>query len=318
MVGPDGLDTHTDAPALDHRVPKPGEELGTVRLIGELGRGAMGVVFLGYDKTLDRSVAVKVLTAGASELARRELGRFAAEASSAAAVRDPHLVQIYHADVHGEWPYLVMEYIDGPTLSRLVAHAGALSAAITIGVMTDVSGAVGRLHEHGIVHRDLKLGNVLLDRTGRAVVSDFGLAISSVKEAPAEARLAGTPAYMAPEMFEGRVSPRSDIYAMGIMIYHLLTRKVPFEGTLSEIRSQQLHNTVPLDALRAAGVTPGLLDIIERATDKQPAHRYQTAQELNGALTSLAIDKAAANVELKALIEATLRVERSSTATAQR
>jgi serine/threonine protein kinase len=309
LISAGGIETQAASPAGSFvALPAIGQEIGPVRLVGELGRGAMGVVFLGHHTLLGRSVAVKVLTATSPALRTLGSTRFADEAKAAATVSDPNLAQIYHADVSGDVPYLVMEYVDGPTLARLLGAVGKLTPAVMIGIMLEVSSAVARLHEHDIIHRDLKPSNVLLDAAGRAVVSDFGLAVSRppTSSGNSELRLAGTPAYMAPEMFEGRISPRTDIYAMGIMMVQLLNGKVPFEGTIEELREQHLHKPVPTENLAALGVDPALLEVIERATNKQPIFRYKTAQELHRALRALGLDLADARHDLQKLI-ATLR-----------
>jgi serine/threonine-protein kinase len=307
VVESDGGLIQAPLPDHTHLLPTIGDEFGPVRLTRELGRGAMAVVFLAHHHVLDREVAVKVLIAGSP--ASRGLGyaRFAAEARTAAAVQDPHLTLIYHADLTGDVPYLVMEYVKGSTLAQLVKKVGRLSSAVTTAVMLQVSSAVGKLHDHDIIHRDLKLSNVLLDANGRTVVSDFGLAelhADSHAAATSELRLAGTPAYMAPEMFEGHVSARSDVYAMGVMMFHLLAGKVPFEGTLQEIRDQHQTSVLSLHILSANGATNGLLELIERAMDKDPVQRFTTGRELHKGLAELRCDVTTAEEELVRLIGA--------------
>src|SRR6185503_16907216 len=167
--------------------------------------------------------------------------------------------------------------------------------------------AVAELHDQGIVHRDLKPSNVLLDRNGRVLVTDFGLAVRrdptaglTATDAPA-----GTPAYMAPEMFEGRVSPRSDIYALGILMFQALVGKVPFEGTFEDLRQKHQTQPLPLEKLREAGVPENVIDIVERATHKQLMFRYKTAHELGRAIIALGGDVselAKAKTELRATI----------------
>lgn len=285
-------------------VPAIGQEFGPVQLLSELGRGAAGVVFLGHHKLLARSVAVKCLMGGAG--AWGEGGRrFVEEARAAAAVQHANLTQIYHADVVGDTPFLIMEYVDGPTLAGLLAHAGRMSPGLARGVMAEVAGAVGELHDRGLIHRDLKPSNVLLDRQGRVRVSDFGLAVrraTFASLATAAAEVAGTPAYMAPEMFEGRVSPRSDIYAMGVMMCQLIIGSPPFMGSFEEVVEEHRSKPLPMDALRGAGVDEAMLDLLERATHKQFLYRYKTAHEFRRALAALGTDAAESRRELARLI----------------
>lgn len=277
----------------------PGQDLGPVRLSSELGRGAMGVVFLARHTLLDRPVAVKFLVQHRAASADTLPSRFVDEAKAAAAVRHAHLTQIYHADIAAGTPYLVMEYVDGPTLGRLLARAGKLSVDLAVHLLVQVSDAVGKLHEHDLIHRDLKPSNVLIDREGKALVTDFGLTLRRDADAPGSVQLAGTPAYMAPEMFGGRVSPRSDIYALGITLFSLLSGKAPYEGTLEELKQQHRDAPLPLAGLN---LPEGVADILERACHKQFMFRYKTAHELARALRALKTDTARAKRELDALL----------------
>jgi serine/threonine protein kinase len=306
--------------ALERLPPAAGQDIGPVRLLRELGRGAMGVVFLGHHKLLDRSVAVKFVSS-ASRTGSEGHARFFEEAKAAAAVRHPHLTEIYHADVAGDVPYLVLEYVDGPTLSQLLHSAGKLPLRIALSIVSEIAEAVGELHDQGIVHRDLKPSNVLLDRTGRVLVTDFGLAVRRDPVAGSGAvghqAPAGTPAYMAPEMFEGRVSPRSDIYALGILMFQVLTGGVPFEGTFDELRQNHQSQPLPLEKLKEANVPDAVIEIIERATHKQLMFRYKTAHELGRAIVALGGDVAEiakARSELRATILALRKGESAAAA----
>ena len=270
---------------------EPGRELGPVRLVREIGRGATGAVFLGHHTVLGRDVAVKFLTtvtAGADGLKR-----FVDEARAAAAVRHAHLTQIFHADVDGGTPYLVLEYVRGPTLRQLLDDAGPLGANVAAAVLGDVAAAVHELHCRGVIHRDIKPSNVLVDKEGRLFVTDFGLAVRRTHlptgAGPAgDVDFAGTPAYMAPEMFEGRISARTDVYAMGVMTYQLLAGATPFSGGFHELRDKHLHEPLPTECLRSAGVAPEVVEVVERATSKQPMFRYKTAPDFARALRDAA------------------------------
>ena len=273
---------------------EPGRELGPVRLVREIGRGATGAVFHAHHTVLGRSVAVKFLinvTAGPGDA--EGLRRFVEEARAAASVRHPNLTQVFHADLDGSTPYLVLEYVQGPTLRQLLDHAGELSVPVTAAILTDVASAVAELHARGIIHRDIKPSNVLVDAEGRVFVTDFGLALRHAHApghgaASAEIDFAGTPAYMAGEMFEGRVSSRSDVYAMGVMAFQLLAGATPFSGNFHELREKHLREPLPSEALRSRGVKDEVVEVIERAANKQAMFRYKTAPDFARALREAA------------------------------
>jgi serine/threonine protein kinase len=288
-----------------------------VRIKREIGRGAMGVVYLGHDRVLGRDVALKALVSIGSVSGREEASSsasssaaaaFLREARAAAAVKHANLTQIHHADVAPDGtPFLVMEYVDGPSLAQLLRQSGPMKPAVVLSVLADVCAAVEELHERDVVHRDLKPSNVLVDVGGEVYVTDFGLAVkrSSHSGTTGEALVAGTPLYMAPEMFEGQVSPRSDIYALGVMAFEMLCGHVPFSGSLEEVRRKHAEEPLPIDALRAKGVPEELIDLIERATHKQAMFRHKTARELSRAVQQIAKSiegTASAKFELRRMI----------------
>ena len=287
-----------------------GREFGTVRIKREIGRGATGVVYLGHDRVLGRDVALKALVNVAAAGKGDASAAFLREARAAAAVRHPNLTQIHHADVAGgTMPYLVLEYVDGPSLAGLLKETGPLKPAVAVSVLLEVCAAVEELHEHDVVHRDLKPSNVLVNRDGGEVyVSDFGLAVkgAGMSSASPDGLVAGTPLYMAPEMFEGQVSPRSDIYALGVMAFEMMCGRVPFAGSLEEVRRKHGEETLASDELRAKGVGDELIDVVERATHKKAMFRYKTARELSRALqqaaASLEGSGATAKIELRRLL----------------
>lgn len=158
----------------------PPERLGAIKLLRKLGEGAMGAVYLGHDELLRRNVAVKFLLDAVSGPDDPDFVRFLAGARAAAAVRHPGLNEIHHADVFQNVPYLIMEYVDGPTLADALRRHGPLSPAATLAVLRAVGEAVAELHRHGVIHRDLKPSNVLLDRAGRVCVTNFGLSFRQI------------------------------------------------------------------------------------------------------------------------------------------
>jgi len=256
-------------------------ELGPVRLLREIGRGGMGVVYLGRHQMLDRDVAVKFLLNVVAGPDDPGFTRFLEGARAAASLEHPGLTTIHHADVIDGLPYLVMQHIDGPALSEVLKQTGSLSVSALFAVLDAVSEAMGELHDRGIIHRDIKPGNVLLCLDGRVVVTDFGLALARPMghRGLSSTGFAGTPAYMAPEMFAGEVSLRSDVYALGIMTFELATGALPFTGTVEEVREKHLHEPLPLDPLQQRRLDPAIIEVLERATSKNAMFRYKTARQ---------------------------------------
>lgn len=203
------------------------------RLLAELGRGGMGVVYQARQRTLDREVALKMMLSGAHASAV-DRARFQAEAEAAAQLDHPGIVPVFEVGTWRELPYFTMQYVPGQTLAQRLAD-GALPSREAARLLAQVARAVHFAHSRGVLHRDLKPSNILLDREGRPHVTDFGLARRL--EAPAEltrsGAILGTPNYMAPEQAagqRGQVGPRSDVYALGCMLYHLLTGRPPFQA----------------------------------------------------------------------------------------
>ena len=205
-------------------------------------------------------------------------------------MRHGNLTNILHAAAVENVPYLVMEYVDGPSLSAVLRGTGPLTSLELLTVMTDVCGAVNHLHDQQRVHRDIKPSNILLDEKGRAFVTDFGLSreLSARPGALREggAPIAGTPAYMAPEMFEGQISGRSDVYALGVTAWELLTGKTPFGGTLEEVRRAHAEAPPPVEALRERDVPGPLADTVERAIHKAAVFRHKSPAHFLAAIES--------------------------------
>ncbi|MBX3407119.1 MAG: serine/threonine protein kinase [Phycisphaeraceae bacterium] len=265
-------------------------QVGSVRLERQIGQGAMGVVWLGTDELLRRRVAVKFLLTAVQGPDDPRLAAFLEGARAAAAVRHGNLTNILHAAAVENVPYLVMEYVDGPSLSAVLRGTGPLTPPELLTVMTDVCGAVNHLHDQQRVHRDIKPSNILLDEKGHAFVTDFGLSreLSARPGALREggAPIAGTPAYMAPEMFEGQISGRSDVYALGVTAWELLTGKTPFGGTLEEVRRAHAESPPPAEALRERDVPGPLADTVERAIHKAAVFRHKSPAHFLAAIES--------------------------------
>jgi eukaryotic-like serine/threonine-protein kinase len=274
-------------------LPSPSEAVGpskealsalSVRyeFLGEVGRGAMGVVFRARHKTLDRPVAIKVTLPGAP------IDRFLREARLLAQISSPHVVAVHDCDVLPDGhPVLVMEWIEGSNLHDLIeGKRGPLSEAEVLPWMRDTAHGMLMAAEQGIIHRDLKPSNILIDHFGRARVADFGLARGPERAGELMltfARIMGTPYYMAPEQAEDPrgVDTRADVYSFGATFYHALTGEVPFDGeTAFSILFK--HKTEPLTPPKARNpkLSQRMNEIIERCLAKTPGDRFQTFAEV--------------------------------------
>ena len=250
------------------------------RILRKLGSGGMADVYLGEDLTLGRRVALKVLL-------QRFLGdaqfieRFRREAKAAAALNHPGIVAIYDwGQVEGT-PYIVMEYVEGETLKQLIRRRGRLGGAeavdLTLGLLT----AVGLAHRHGIIHRDIKAQNILIDGNGAAKVTDFGIARAGDSGMTEAGSILGTAQYLSPEQARGLpVDERSDLYSVGVVLYEMLTGRVPFSGDSAVNVAMQHVNELPEEPVTLVpGMPASLNQIVIKALAKDPAHRYATAAE---------------------------------------
>jgi serine/threonine-protein kinase len=261
------------------------------RLERELGRGGMGVVFLATDATLDRRVAVKVIhpeLAAHPSIARR----FLAEARTIARVRHPGIVAVHSAGTHEGLLYYVMDEVAGESLRQRLAREGHLPPAEVARIVGDLASALDAAGRAGVVHRDVKPENVLLDEsTGRAMLADFGIARAMVVETEAASTgqgvAVGTPSYMSPEQAAGEeIDGRSDLYALGVVAYEMLAGQPPFVGTNRVVVSRHIaERPTPIDRVRPDCPRP-LAAAIMKALEKQPADRWQTGDEFRHALTA--------------------------------
>ena len=276
-----------DTAALQQRLQ---HALGKQFTVGPLlGQGGFAVVFRARDHALNRDVAVKVMdTAGASSPLLAE--RFVREAQTIARLEHPNIVPIYEVGQPGDLLYIMMRCVDGPSLRQLLSANKRLSIGDAARVARAVADALGYAHSESIVHRDVKPDNILLDKRGHVLVTDFGIAkaaqAATAAQLTTEGMIIGTPQYMSPEQATGdAVDGRSDIYSLGIVLYQMLTGGPPFDGDSSaKIIAQQLSATPP-DIRRARpDVTPELAAVLERTLAKDPVDRYQTAGEVSRAL----------------------------------
>jgi eukaryotic-like serine/threonine-protein kinase len=258
---------------------------GRYRVISRLGSGGMADVYLALDQLLGREVAVKVLHhhfAADQEFVER----FRREASSAAALSHPNIVGIFD---RGEWNgtyYIAMEYVAGRSLKSIVREGGPLEPAAAIDIVVQILRAAQFAHKRGVIHRDLKPHNVILDEEGRARVTDFGIARAGASDMTLTGSIMGTAQYLSPEQAQGfSVSAASDIYSVGVILYELLSGAVPFEGETAVAIAFKQVSADPRPPSEINPALPPALDaIVLRALAKDPAQRYADAGELIAAL----------------------------------
>ncbi len=273
-------------------VPEPLRQALAERyeILRELGRGGMATVYLARDVKYGRQVALKVLLPELALAARSE--RFRREIQIAAQLSHPHIVPLFEADSVGEYRFYTMPYIEGESLRDLLARGGRLSVEETLRIAGEVAGALAYAHARGVVHRDIKPGNILLE-AGHARVADFGIAraigADSGETVTHTGTPLGTPAYMSPEQCSADqpIDPRTDVYGLGCVVYEMLAGRPPFQGhTFESIVAQKLVDPVPRpSAVRPE--TPQWLDrVVVKALAKSPADRIATAAEFGAALAS--------------------------------
>jgi serine/threonine-protein kinase len=259
---------------------------GRYSLERELGRGGMGVVYLAREVRLDRPVAIKLLPPEfAAQPELRE--RFLREARTAARLSHPNIVPIHSVDEVGEFVFYVMTFVDGETLAQRVAARGPMPAADVMRTLREVSWALAYSHAQGVVHRDVKPANILLEKgTDRAMVTDFGIARQTQSSGQtAVGELLGTPEYMSPEQASGEpVDGRSDLYSLGIVGYFALTGTAPFTGGTQSVLAQQITKAAPALSSVARGTPRALCDALDKCLSKQPSERFATGEALADAL----------------------------------
>jgi WD40 repeat protein/tRNA A-37 threonylcarbamoyl transferase component Bud32 len=269
-------DEAADVPTAEAAEAAPGYEV-----LSELGRGGMGVVYRARDTRLNREVALKMILN--ADPGRATVARFWAEAEIMAAVKHPNVVAVYELGESAGRPFMAMELLGGGSLDRRLKD-DTLTPREAAALMQGVAAGVGAAHDQGVVHRDLKPGNVLLDADGTPKVTDFGLAKRRSHEMTQTNVVMGTPAYMAPEQAVGQakfVGPPADVWALGVILYECVSGRRPFAGDTVPALLAQIGSAEPTP-LRALSrrVSRDLDTIVARCLSKEPEHRYPTAGEL--------------------------------------
>ncbi len=264
-----------------------GATLSHYKVLEKLGEGGMGVVYKASDLRLSRTVALKFLR---SHLRSDETGRerFLREAQAAAALNHPNICTIYEIDEADGTLFIAMELCSGQPLTNLV-HSRPLELGEAIQLALQITDAVARAHQVGVVHRDIKSSNVMVDHTGRAKLLDFGLASLRVDERTQTRGSMGTPQYMAPERFEaGIADKRGDIWSLGVLLYELVTGRMPFAGSVTQLVNTILNEDPMPASLVRPGLPPELDDIIAKAIAKDPFERYEKAEQMVSDLSVVA------------------------------
>jgi serine/threonine-protein kinase len=298
------------------------QRLGKYELIEEAGRGGFSVVYKARDTDLDRIVALKVLAPHLTwDPAFAE--RFRREARAAAGLHHPNIVTIYEAGEEDGQLYIAMEFLER-TLAQVIAEEGALSMQQTVGILAQVADALDYAHEQGVIHRDVKASNIMVDRSGagpvRATLMDFGLvkAMEEGESLTSMGKVLGSPEYMAPEQAEPdrreEIGPATDRYALGVVAYEMLTGRVPFGGSTSATLHSQIYEQPPDPRSLRTGLPTDASPVLLKALSKAPADRYPTASAMVGALrragtlgTAASAPATASNREAKPLAQPALR-----------
>lgn len=261
------------------------QQLGRYRLLKLLGEGGMGAVYLARDTQLDRDVALKV-PQFCGDNAARQLERFRQEAKAAATIHHPNICPVFDVGTIDGVYYLTMAYIDGRPLAKLIRGERPPTPRQAAVLVRKVALAMSEAHKRSVVHRDLKPSNVMIDRRGEPIVMDFGLARrtqSGDERITQSGSVMGSPAYMSPEQVRGdvdSVGPSSDIYSLGVILYELLTQRLPFNGDSMALLSQVLLDEPPPPTKFRSELDPGLERICLKAMAKKPEDRYASMADL--------------------------------------
>jgi len=268
-------------------LPLTPTKLGRYEIVDEIGKGAMGVVYLARDPLIGRLVALKTFRIGYS-VRDQELDQFRArfirEAQSAGILSHPNIVTIHDVVEESEegLAFIAMEYVRGTNLKALLQGDQPLALSFVVDVIAQVADALDYAHSHRVIHRDVKPANILITADNRVKITDFGIARLDTSNLTQEGQLLGTPNYMSPEQIQGKeIDHRADLFALGVVLYEMLTRHKPFQGENLTVVSHRIvydHFTPPREHIREmpAGIEP----ILGRALEKEPARRYQRAKEM--------------------------------------
>ncbi len=247
-------------------------------VLDKIGSGGMGTVYKARDVHLDRWVALKVLPPGLQEHPET-LERFKREARALARLKHPSVAAVYDANVESGFPYLVLEFVEGENLEQVLAERGPLEVQEVVRMGVELAEALDHIHQHHVVHRDIKTSNIIIGPEGRAVVADFGIALVATLPRISRGAL-GTPEYMSPEQADGKpLDGRADLYSFGVVLYECLTGTVPFDrdgeslAELTVMMQEIMEAPLPPLRTRRADVPAWLAAVVERCLAKKPEDR---------------------------------------------
>jgi serine/threonine protein kinase len=264
-----------------------GKTLGNYQIVEELGRGGMAVVYRAYQPSLNRDVAMKVLPPQLS-FDQEFVERFQREAKAAAKLRHPNIVVIHDVGHEDGTYYIVMEYLQGRTLKQLIQQEGRLQPERAAHIVEQVAAALDYAHQYGFVHRDVKPSNIFVGPDDHVTLTDFGIAkaASETQQLTRTGMLVGTPEYMSPEQAAGsRVDHRTDLYALGVVLYQMLAGRVPYRGTTPHATLHAvIYEPPPPPRQINPNLQPALETVVLRAVAKQPEQRFQRGADLTSAL----------------------------------
>jgi uncharacterized protein YjdB/alpha-tubulin suppressor-like RCC1 family protein len=261
--------------------------LGDFEILRELGRGGMATVYLAHDIALDRKVAIKVMSPALLLMGEGMTERFKREARTAANLSHPHIIPIYTVKSSGKSLFFVMKFIAGRSLESIIKDLGPMPLPMVKGILHQVGGALGYAHRHGIVHRDVKPANIMIDEEGWAVVTDFGIAKVAENRGLTMTGIAvGTPSYMSPEQCAAKdITGKSDQYSLGVVAYEMLTGKQPFEGdSAMAIMFAHFHEQPKALTEKRADCPPEISAAVMRMLEKSPDKRFGSIEEAVGAM----------------------------------
>ena len=277
------------------------QKLGRYEIVREVGHGAMGVVYEAVDPNIGRKVALKTIRAGTLGTNAEEVAkRFKNEARAAGGLNHPNIVTIYDADEQNGILYLAMEFLQGATLDVLLHAQQTLMPDQAVDIVRQVCAGLEYAHSKGVVHRDIKPGNIMVSATGAVKITDFGIA-RTANVMTMTGQVLGTPNYMSPEQVVGKtVDGRSDLFSVGVMLYEMVTGERPFDGqSITTIMYKIVHVTPVAPNKLDQTIHPGLSRIIEKCLAKSPEKRYQGAAEVSAALQNYTM----ATADLRSVLE---------------
>ncbi len=289
------------------------KKLGKYIIQSELGQGAMGMVFKGFDPHIERTVAIKSIRKDLLDN-NEVITRFKREAQAAGRLNHPNIVSVYEYGEEGEAAYIAMEYVRGRSLKDIFDNNERFDISDIVRIMSQILGALSYSHKMGVVHRDIKPANIILTDNGQVKITDFGVAHLESSELTQTGMIIGTPNYMSPEQFMGvGIDGRSDLFSVGILLYRFLTGENPFDGRSMATIMHKVLNVEPLDVHQLnLHIPPDFDRLIKKALCKKPEKRFQTAEDFYEAINHALQSESYGKIKTEPNVEAGATVVLSS------